>query len=46
MMQHFETQPLLPYPVELVFAFFVNPANQPHLMPPVVQTRIEVVRIP
>jgi len=35
----------MPYPVELVFAFFANPANLPHLMPPVLETRIEDARI-
>jgi hypothetical protein len=33
MTQHLETQQWVPYPVELVFAFFANPANLPHLMP-------------
>jgi ligand-binding SRPBCC domain-containing protein len=31
--------------VELVFAFFANPANLPHLMPPALQTRVEDARI-
>jgi ligand-binding SRPBCC domain-containing protein len=45
MTQRFETQQWLPYPVELVFAFFANPANLPHLMPAKLQTRIEDARI-
>jgi ligand-binding SRPBCC domain-containing protein len=34
----------VPFPVELVFAFFANPANLPHLMPPWRQSRIESSR--
>jgi ligand-binding SRPBCC domain-containing protein len=34
-----------PYPVELVFAFFANPANLPHLMPKWQQARIESSRL-
>lgn len=45
MMQQFQTSQWLPYPVELVFAFFANPANLPHLMLPRLQTRIEDARI-
>jgi len=45
MMQRFETRQWVPYPVELVFAFFANPANLPHLMPPKLKTRIEDARI-
>jgi ligand-binding SRPBCC domain-containing protein len=45
MVKHFETRQWLPYPVELVFAFFANPSNLPHLMPPALQARIEDVRI-
>ena len=45
MTQHFETSQWVPYPVELVFAFFSNPANLPHLMPPELKTRIEDVRL-
>jgi ligand-binding SRPBCC domain-containing protein len=41
----FETRQWLPFPVELVFAFFANPANLPHLMPPRLETRIENARI-
>lgn len=45
-MEHrFETRQWMPYPVELVFAFFANPVNLPHLMLPALQTRIEDVRI-
>ena len=45
MASHFETRQWVPYPVELVFAFFANPSNLPHLMPPVLETRVEDVRI-
>ena len=31
----------VPYPVELVFAFFANPGNLPHLMPRQLQARVE-----
>jgi ligand-binding SRPBCC domain-containing protein len=41
MTQRFETSQWVPYPVELVFAFFSNPANLPHLVPPQLKTRIE-----
>jgi len=33
MPHHFETSQWLPYPPELVFAFFANPENLPRLMP-------------
>lgn len=45
MTYRFETRHWVPYPVELVFAFFANPANLPHLMPPRMQTRIEDARV-
>jgi len=45
MMQRFQTRQWVPYPVELVFAFFANPANLPHLMPPKLEARIEDARI-
>jgi len=35
----------VPYPVELVFAFFANPGNLPHLMPKWQQARIESSRL-
>jgi len=41
----FETRQWVPYPVELVFAFFANPSNLPHLMPPILQTRIEEIHL-
>ena len=41
-MRHsFQSEQWLPYPVELVFAFFANPENLPRLMPRWQQTRIE-----
>jgi ligand-binding SRPBCC domain-containing protein len=45
MTERFETRQWTPYPVELVFAFFANPANLPHLMPPRLETRIEDARL-
>jgi ligand-binding SRPBCC domain-containing protein len=45
MVQHYETSQWVPFPVELVFAFFANPHNLPPLMPPEVQARIEDMRI-
>jgi ligand-binding SRPBCC domain-containing protein len=45
MMQRFETHQWVPYPVELVFAFFANPTNLPHLMPRKFEARIEDARI-
>jgi len=45
MTQRFETRQWVPFPVELVFAFFANPANLPHLMPPRQKMRIEDVRL-
>lgn len=41
----FETAQWLPFPVELVFAFFANPHNLPHVMPPELQARVEDVRL-
>jgi ligand-binding SRPBCC domain-containing protein len=34
-----------PFPVELVFAFFANPGNLPHLCPPWQQARVESSRL-
>jgi ligand-binding SRPBCC domain-containing protein len=45
MAQRFESRQWVPYPVELVFAFFANPSNLPFLMPPQQQARIEDVRL-
>jgi ligand-binding SRPBCC domain-containing protein len=45
MSERFEAEQWVPYPVELVFAFFANPANLPHLMPRKLETRIEDARI-
>ena len=45
MIRKFETSDWVPYPVELVFAFFATPSNLPHLMPPELQTRVEDVRL-
>ena len=38
---HFQTSQWLPYPPELVFAFFANPENLPRLMPKWQRARIE-----
>lgn len=35
----------VPYPVELVFAFFANPSNLPHLLPAWQHARIESSRL-
>ena len=41
-MRHtFHAEQWLPYPLELVFAFFANPENLPRLMPPWQKARIE-----
>ena len=45
MAERFETSQWVPYPVELVFAFFANPQNLPHLMQPRLETRVEDARI-
>ena len=45
-MRHtFQTEQWLPYPIELVFAFFANPENLPHLMPKWQKARIEEMRL-
>ena len=45
MPQRFQTRQWVPFPVELVFAFFANPSNLPHIMPPRQKTRIEDLRL-
>jgi ligand-binding SRPBCC domain-containing protein len=45
MSEHFETEQWVAFPIELVFAFFANPQNLPHMMPPQVQARVEDVRL-
>jgi ligand-binding SRPBCC domain-containing protein len=45
MTQRFEAIQWVPFPVELVFAFFANPSNLPHLMPPERKVRIEDTRM-
>jgi len=45
MPHRFATSQWIPFPVELVFAFFANPSNLPHLMPSSLQARIEDIRI-
>jgi ligand-binding SRPBCC domain-containing protein len=44
-MQQFRTSQWVPFPVELVFAFFANPSNLPHISPPGLQLRIEDARL-
>jgi ligand-binding SRPBCC domain-containing protein len=45
MTQRFETRQWVPFPVELVFAFFANPTNLPHLMPRKLEVKIEDARM-
>lgn len=45
MAQRFESRQWVPFPIELVFAFFANPSNLPHLMPAAQQARIEDIRL-
>lgn len=45
MPQFFTTSQWVPYPVELVFAFFANPGNLPHLCPKWQQARLESSRL-
>lgn len=45
MTERFETRQWVPYPVELVFAFFADPRNLPHLMPPKLEARLEDARM-
>lgn len=45
MLQRFEARQWLPFPVELVFAFFADPSNLAHLLPPRLKARIEDMRV-
>jgi len=45
MPQTMHTNQWVPFPVELVFAFFANPGNLPHLMPKWQQARVESSRL-
>ncbi len=45
MMQRFEARQWVPFPVELVFAFFANPSNLAHMVPPKLKARIEDMRV-
>jgi ligand-binding SRPBCC domain-containing protein len=45
MPQTLNTSQWTPFPVELVFAFFANPGNLPHLMPKWQQARVESSRL-
>ncbi|HTX77474.1 MAG TPA: SRPBCC family protein [Terracidiphilus sp.] len=45
MSRHFETSMWIPFPVELAFAFFANPQNLAHLMPPDLDARMEDMRL-
>jgi ligand-binding SRPBCC domain-containing protein len=44
-MHTFTTSQWVPYPVELVFAFFANPSNLPHLTPKRQKARVESMRL-
>lgn len=44
MARHFETSMWVPFPVELVFAFFANPQNLGYMMPPDLDARVEDTR--
>ena len=44
-MHTFTASQWVPYPVELVFAFFANPANLPHLTPKWQHARLESSRV-
>ncbi len=41
MRHHFHAEQWLPHSIELVFKFFANPENLPHLMPPWQKARID-----
>ena len=41
----FRSEQWLPYPVEIVFAFFADPENLPALMPPAQQARIDNLQL-
>jgi ligand-binding SRPBCC domain-containing protein len=45
MMNRFETSQWVPFPVDLVFAFFANPSNLLHLVPDELETQILDVRL-
>jgi ligand-binding SRPBCC domain-containing protein len=45
MAQRFVTAQWIPYPVDLVFAFFANPKNLPLLMPEQLRMRIEKIEL-
>ena len=45
MSQTLQTCQWTPFPVELVFAFFANPGNLPHLMPKWQQAKVESSRL-
>lgn len=44
-MQRFRVEQWLPHPVEVVFAFFANPANLPQLMPAWQRARIDEIEL-
>lgn len=45
MIQRFEARQWVAFPVELVFAFFADPSNLIHLLPPRLKARIEDMRV-
>lgn len=44
-MQRFRAEQWLPYPVEVVFAFFTNPANLPKLLPDWQRARVDEIEL-
>lgn len=45
MMHRFEARQWVPFPVELVFAFFADPSNLLHMLPAHLKARIEDMRV-
>jgi ligand-binding SRPBCC domain-containing protein len=43
--ESFQSEQWVPYPVELVFAFFANPSNLLHITPPRLKARMETLRV-
>lgn len=45
MIERFTARQWVPFPVELVFAFFADPSNLAHMLPPKLKARIEDMRV-
>lgn len=45
MSSHLEFKSWVPFPLKQVFLFFADPANLPHIMPRVTDTRIDALRL-